>query len=160
MPTSPAAALAIGGALLTIVAAPVLQHRRARPVDGFPLSHFPMFSARRGSTGRVVHVVVDDAEGSHPVHFRKLGTGGFNQVRRQISRRARTPEGAAALAQDVLERLGAQRVRVVRSTFVYERFFAGDRTPKRVKTLGLAERATAPEPVGGATGQHDVVAVA
>ncbi|GEK79992.1 hypothetical protein [Agrococcus baldri] len=160
--STPAAALALGGALLALVAAPVLQHRRAQPVDGFPLSHYPMFSARRGRTGRVVHVVVDDADGTHPVHYRRLGTGGFNQVRRQLTRRARTPEGAAALAQEALERLGAERVRVVRSTFEYERFFAGDRSPERVQTLGLAERSGEPAMprTDALPAQRDVLAVA
>lgn len=143
MSLSPNAALAIGGALVAIVAAPVLQHRRSQPVDGFPLSHYPMFSARRRSTGSVVHVVIDDADGTHPVDYRRLGTGGLNQVRRQLNRRAKTPVGAAALAHDALELLGADCVRVVRSTFEYERFFSGDRTPKRVRTLATAERGTA-----------------
>ena len=87
-------ALALGGLLLTAVAAPVLRHRRPGAADDFPLSHYPMFSAKRRRHGRVVHVVVDDADGSHPLGYRRLGTGGFNQVRRQLTRRAATPEGA------------------------------------------------------------------
>lgn len=143
MSLSPTTALVLGGAFVAAVAAPVLQHRRAQPVDGFPLSHYPMFSAKRRSTGSVVHVVIDDAHGTHPVNYRRLGTGGFNQVRRQLNRRSRSPEGAAALAREALELLGADRVRVVRSTFEYARFFDGDRTPKRVRTLAIAERGDA-----------------
>lgn len=142
-------ALALGGLLLTAVAAPVLRHRRPGAADDFPLSHYPMFSAKRRRHGRVVHVVVDDADGSHPLGYRRLGTGGFNQVRRQLTRRAATPEGAARLASEVLARLEPtrrtpiDRVRVVRSTFEFDRFFAGDREPKRQVTLGIAQRSDA-----------------
>lgn len=138
-------ACALGAAMLAIVASPVLQHRRPTPIDGFPLSCYPMFSARRGSTVTVVHVEASDDEGSWPVSYRRLGTGGFNQVRRQVARRARTADGASALARVVLQALADDdrpptRVRVVRSRFVSATYLAGDRTPQRVRTLGTAAR--------------------
>lgn len=138
MSASPTTALLLGGALVALVAAPVLQHRRKHPVDDFPLSHYPMFSAKRRQHGHVVHLVIDDEKGTTPVPYHRIGTGGFNQVRRQIARRAKTLEGALKMARQVAQKLGAPQVRVVRSTFEYDRFFAGDHTPKRVRTLATA----------------------
>lgn len=138
VPRGRAAAYAAGLVLAVVVAWPARQHLRpaANRVDGFPLSYYPMFSAARSGTGTVHHLVGVDADGAeHPLHFRHAGTGGLNQVRRQINRRVR--EGRA----DVLARAVAASVargaapsvvavRVVTSRHRYDEFFAGNRTPR------------------------------
>ncbi|SDD68969.1 hypothetical protein [Auraticoccus monumenti] len=139
-------------ALTAVVLLPLRQNARpaAERRDGFPLSYFPMFSARRSSTGTVVHLVGRDAEGRESVlHHRHAGTGGLNQVRRQIRRRVRDG-GAQLLAEAVAASVAAStsaaeralsEVAVVTSVCDYDRFFAGDTTPLRRRT-----HATAPVP--------------
>jgi len=90
---------AASAALLGAVITPVRQNWRPVPRDGFPLSYYPMFSARRRRTGTVTHLVGVDADGrSRVLHYRHAGTGGLNQVRRQI-RRSVTEDRADALAE-------------------------------------------------------------
>ncbi|WP_374929504.1 hypothetical protein [Kytococcus sedentarius] len=130
-----------GTALVALVASPVVQNWRPRAerTDDFPLSYYPMFSAKRGATGTVHHLVGIDAEGTeHVLHFRHAGSGGLNQIRRQITRRvkqgqadavARTVADSVALSGGRTERL-VQRVQVVTSRHRYDTFFGGDRTPR------------------------------
>lgn len=138
--TRPSAYLA-GAALVLIVGSPIRQNWRppAERRDGFPLSYYPMFSEKRGRDGIVHHLVGFDATGAErvvPHGF--IGSGGLNQVRRQINRQVR--EGrAAALAEQVARRIagasdprvaGLVRLQVVTSRHRYAEFFAGDRTPR------------------------------
>ncbi|WP_349829144.1 hypothetical protein [Brevibacterium litoralis] len=147
LPESRSLALALGTAFLAVLASPVC--RNLRPVedrrDGFPLSHYPMFSAHRKRTGRVVHARVRYTDGTwEDVGYMTMGSGGFNQVRRQVARRAGTPEGAQALAAQVLATLRGtgeevDRVDVVKSSFRYAEFMAGDTTARSREVLGTAE---------------------
>ncbi|MGO1583835.1 MAG: hypothetical protein ACTHXO_11495 [Actinomycetaceae bacterium] len=131
-----------GLALTAVVAAPIRQNHRPdeEKVDGFPLSYYPMFSARRTRNGTVHHLLGIDAERrEHVVHFRHAGTGGLNQVRRQINRRVR--EGRAeSVARSVAASVAAspaalesalERIQVVTSVHRFDDFFAGNRTPRR-----------------------------
>ncbi|MGO1561233.1 MAG: hypothetical protein ACTHW7_05340 [Actinomycetaceae bacterium] len=150
--TKPVAYLA-GIALTALVASPIRHNHRppADRVDGFPLSYYPMFSARRTRNGTVHHLLGFDADGGeHIVHHRHAGTGGLNQVRRQINRRVR--EGRAEeLAWSVAASVAARpasvadggsrpahrlvRVQVVTSVHRFDDFFSGDRTPRRRTVL-------------------------
>lgn len=133
-------AYAAGAALLGAVLAPVRQSwRRQRDrTDGFPLSYYPMFSARRSEVGTVVHLVGVEADGrTRVLHHRYAGTGGLNQVRRQIRRRVEGG-GAASLAEEAARAVAVSsrpkdsrlvEVRVVTSQHRYDEFFAGDREP-------------------------------
>ncbi len=47
-----ATVLAVGAVLW-----PIRQNWRARKIDGFPFSYYPMFSAKRAETARVYHLV-------------------------------------------------------------------------------------------------------
>ena len=94
-------ATAMLGALLY----PLRQYRRPRRerTDGFPLSYYPMFSTRRGETKRIKYVIAVRQDGSRGyVHYRHLGPGGLNQVRRQLGRvydEDRVPGWTVALAE-------------------------------------------------------------
>jgi hypothetical protein len=72
-------------ALLSAVLAPIRHNWSARPRDGFPFSHYPMFSARRRATTTVHYLAGVTAERIR-LPYRFAGTGGLNQVRRQINR--------------------------------------------------------------------------
>lgn len=62
--------------------------------DSFPVSTYPMFSADRSGKVTVPHVLGLTATGQRrPLHYRHYGTGGLNQVRKQIARAIR--QGAA-----------------------------------------------------------------
>lgn len=130
--------LAAAGALLAVIVWPVRQNWATRPEDGFPLSFYPMFSARRRRHGSVVHAVGVTATGRRrDLSFRYSGTGGFNQVRRQISRRVK--DGAAQQVADaVAARLATspargdrdvEAVEVVTGRYRYDDYFAGDLSP-------------------------------
>ncbi|WP_462417526.1 hypothetical protein [Kytococcus sp. Marseille-QA3725] len=148
-PSKPLTYLA-GAALVTLVASPVVQNLRppAERRDGFPLSHYPMFTARRKATGTVHHLLGITADGTeHVLHHRHAGIGGLNQVRRQITRRVRSGD-AQELADRVARSVARSaelperevvRVRVVSSKHVYDDFFAGDRTPVRRRVRAEAE---------------------
>lgn len=140
--TAKALTYLVGAATLAVVASPARQYLRPpeERVDGFPLSHFPMFSAARTRSGQVTHLVGLDADGGeHTLHHRHAGTGGLNQVRMQINRQVRE-DRAAGLAARVAASVAAssgsadrrvQEVQVVTSRHRLEDFFAGDRTPRR-----------------------------
>src|SRR5262245_23160043 len=78
--------LAMTGAVLL----PVHQNWRSTPHDSFPLSYYPMFSAKR-SPVEIFHYIVgydaDDKRYIIPHTF--AGAGGLNAVRRQINRTVR-----------------------------------------------------------------------
>lgn len=114
--------------------------------DSFPLSTYPMFSADRRGRIIVPHVVGFSEAGERIIpHYRHFGTGGLNQVRKQISRAVRQGR-AAEVAQRYADSLAAQQaagrtrggsqsaerrrreaeiawVTVVRSRFVFDDYF-------------------------------------
>lgn len=104
--------------------------------DSFPLSTYPMFSADRAGRIVVPHVVGETADGDRVnLSYRLYGTGGLNQVRKQVARAVR--EGHAdTVAQtyaDALHHSGnpeeIAKVLVVRSRFLFNDYFDGDRMP-------------------------------
>jgi len=61
-------AVAVSVALVAAVLGPLRQQGRVRPRDGFPLSYYPMFSARRTGQLAVTHLVgVDTCRVSRPL---------------------------------------------------------------------------------------------
>lgn len=127
--------------LLAVVAWPVVENGRDKPHDGFPLSYYPMFSHKRDAHYKVTYLVGLDADGHRrAISYKLVGTGGFNQVRRQIRRAAR--EGRAeALCADVAMRLtqrsafaDLRQVAVLTGTFVLDGYFQEHQTPIREKT--------------------------
>jgi hypothetical protein len=117
----------ISAAVLAAVLSPLLQYRRPRPdrVDGFPLSWYPMFSAKRSRRMSVTHAVGVTADGGrHSLPSAALGAGGVNQVRRQLYRVAVREARPDAYADDLAARVARSpdwpnviRVEVVRTRF-------------------------------------------
>jgi hypothetical protein len=119
-------AAVFSAAVLAAVLSPLLQYRRplASRVDDFPLSWYPMFSAKRRRRAWVTHAVGVTADGRRSLPLGALGPGGLNQVRRQLYRvavREARPEAfASALAVRVARRrdcADVTRVEVLRTRF-------------------------------------------
>lgn len=128
---------------------PVIENRRKEPKDSSPLSYYPMFSAKRSKWVYVNHVVGLDARGGrHLLPYACAGTGGLNQVRRQINRIVR--EGRAdelcqmVAAKGALEErfAGVVTVQVVTGRYRLADYFAGKRDPvsERVRASWPVER--------------------
>lgn len=95
--------------ILVFIMFPVVENWREKPKDSFPLSYYPMFSHKRGATYGVYYFVgYDSAENRYKIPYKLAGTGGFNQVRRQIKKKARSTR-AKAFTQQVAERVTKQR---------------------------------------------------
>jgi UDP-N-acetylmuramoyl-tripeptide--D-alanyl-D-alanine ligase len=128
--------------LLVAVLVPVRENFRADPRDGFPLSYYPMFTHAHPALQEHTYVVGFDRWGERVrIHYRHAGTGGLNQVRKQLSRVARRGGSRARrLCQDVVRRLArrepalyARLVRVDLRTGLFDPaayFAAGDRLPR------------------------------
>ena len=130
------AALASAGLLGTVLY-PIIQNWRRHPRDSFPLSYYPMFSARRGDTAEVTYAQGVTSSGAHvPLHYSHIGTGGLNQVRRQLRRLVRdggADETCRRVARRVARAPDSQlrdivEVRVVTEEFVLDDFSAGQLT--------------------------------
>ena len=129
-----------GVSILTIGAVlwPVVRNWRESPEDDFPLSHYPMFSAKRPEKVRVTHLVGVDGDGRrYLVPYKYAGGGGMNQVRRQINRLVR--EGKAdALCQTVAARISLEEegrftevvnVQVITGKYRLSDYFSGNKEP-------------------------------
>ncbi len=123
---------------IVVVLSPVANNLRADARDGFPLSHYPMFSADRGRHQTVTSLVGLDRDGrARPLTYRLAGSGGMNQVRRQIRRMVRedrADELCRRVASRASERSGAryrslQTVSVVSGTYDFRDYFRGNTDP-------------------------------
>ncbi|MDQ3664995.1 MAG: hypothetical protein M3410_00115 [Acidobacteriota bacterium] len=139
--------------MILAVLSPIVENFRARPTDGFPLSHYPMFSARRDETATVYHLAGFDETGNRQlIRYSYAGTGGLNQVRRQIRRRVQRDE-----AQKLCEQVAARIVRrdrkqlaqvtsvqVMEGTYNLNDYFNGKQTPveEKVHAVCRVERKT------------------
>ena len=129
--------------LILLVLSPIIENFRAKATDGFPLSHFPMFTSKRDATENVTHLVGLDADGNrYVIPHRFAGTGGMNQVRKQIRKSARDKEDAPKLCQTVAENVAERRgeryakivkVVVVSGEYNLDDYFAGAKNPVEEK---------------------------
>lgn len=131
--------------LLLLIASPIRENFQTKPKDGFPLSYYPMFSLKRDTHYTVRYVVgYDDAGKQHIIPYQLLGTGGFNQVRRQVNKRCKQGK-AHKLARTAAKRIARQTVppytelayvEVIKGDFHLDNFFLiHDRTPVSAKVL-------------------------
>src|SRR5262245_12792789 len=80
------ASMAMIGAVLW----PIQENWRKDPRDSFPLSYYPMFSAKRKPIESFNYLVGHDAKGKrYLIRHSFAGHGGLNAVRRQINKKVR-----------------------------------------------------------------------
>jgi hypothetical protein len=131
-------AILLSLAMIGAVLWPIQQNWRDKPRDNFPLSYYPMFSAKRDAIETFFYLVGLDAEGGrHFIRYKLIGSGGGNQVRRQV--RKIVNEGRASdLAHKVARRLARQddppwssivTVNVCRGKFAVDDYFHGKKDP-------------------------------
>lgn len=135
------AAAVLSIALVAAVLAPLRENWHKQPQDNFPFSYYPMFTAKRSATYKVVYLVGVDAQGQERnLTYQLAGVGGFNQIRRQIDKTVRQGR-AGALCKTVaaeLTRRGTDRrvvpdevkiIHVVSGHFRFEDYFSGRKAP-------------------------------
>jgi hypothetical protein len=130
--------------MIAAVLWPIRQNWRINPRDDFPLSYYPMFSARRSQKLEVTYLVGFDAHGNRAMlPYTFVGTGGFNQVRRQIGRIVERGDAdqlcriaAAALAGKRNDRYaGIVEVQLVQGTYRLLDYFNGHKQPLAERVL-------------------------
>lgn len=101
-----------------------------------------MFSQERKGKAEMTYLVGVDGVGKRRyLPYTLAGTGGMNQVRKLIRKRAK--KNPTSLCQSVAKAVARSKslagrvrmVKVVESEFVFDRFFAGDQTPKNTTVL-------------------------
>jgi len=148
-----AGAALLSAAVLGSVLWPLRQHRRpvADRVDGFPLSYYPMFSARRRRHAGITYVVGVSAYGTRRyLHHAVLGPGGLNQVRRQLYRVAVQENRAAEYVAGLAARLPSmrrcadiERVEVVQGRFDLDACLLDHNVRSRETVLAVAHVSSA-----------------
>ncbi len=118
--------------IIALVLSPVIENWASKPKDNFPLSYYPMFSRERKATyGLYYFVGYDSAQNRYAIPYKAAGTGGFNQVRRQIKKAARS-DRANAFTQKVAERIAKKkgypysnlaRIELVKGYYHLEKYF-------------------------------------
>jgi hypothetical protein len=131
---------------------PVVENWREDPKDNFPLSYYPMFSAKRSENYQVNYIVGLDTQGNrHLISHKFAGSGGFNQTRRQINKVVREKQ-ADELCRSIAAKVARQEkspyaeivtVQIVTGTYRFADYFAGNKTP-----LSERVRASCPVPRG------------
>lgn len=92
-----------------MVLSPILQNWAKKPKDSFPLSYYPMFAKKRSQNYGLYYVVGLDTLGKRiRIPYKLAGTGGFNQVRRQINR-ARKKEGGLPFLKKTANRIAENK---------------------------------------------------
>ncbi|BFP42454.1 hypothetical protein FGF1_32990 [Flavobacteriaceae bacterium GF1] len=87
-------ALVFSIVVLLLVLSPVVQNWAKHPKDSFPLSYYPMFAKKRTQNYGLYYVVGQDTLGQDfRIPYKLAGTGGFNQVRRQINKARKKEKG-------------------------------------------------------------------
>jgi hypothetical protein len=124
--------------MVLAVLSPVVQNFVPEGVDNFPLSYYPMFSYERPDTERL-NYLVGDANGMRiAIPYTQAGSGGMNQVRRQINTRVSRGQ-SAQLCQSVSERIARSRsayytriqtVQVMTGQFDLNEYFTVSKLPR------------------------------
>jgi hypothetical protein len=145
--TAKAVAAVLSAVILVAVLSPVIENWRRDPNDSFPLSYYPMFTDRREEVPRFNHVIGRDGQGNRiTIPYSYIGSGGMNQVRRQINRSVSRGD-APRLCQAVASRLArtsrapyadVRSLEVVTGSYRLATYFGGgDKTPvdERVRAI-------------------------
>jgi hypothetical protein len=140
-------ALLLSLALIGAVLWPLQQNWRKDPKDNFPLSYYPMFSARREAVETFYYVLGRDEQGKrYQIPYKMIGDGGGNQVRRQLRKimnEGRAPELAKSVAKKVARSESSRwskivTVEVCRGKYAVDDFFRGRKEPVSETIKGSA----------------------
>lgn len=123
--------------MLCAVLWPIQENWQTAPKDNFPLSYFPMFSAKRAKTQKLHYVVGYDENGiRRNISYKLTGKGGFNQVRRQIRKYAKNGRGDELLLKTAQKMSTKSKYRdiacieLVEGKYHVERYFlSGQKSP-------------------------------
>lgn len=127
---------------LGLVLSPIRNNWAKEPKDSFPLSYYPMFSASRGdrySSPSLVGWTRDGKRSVVPYTF--AGSGGLNEVRRQVRKRIEEQK-AQALCEKVARRVarsprltaaGIEGLQVITATHNLNAFFHGNKQALKEK---------------------------
>ena len=139
-------AIIISIGIMVLVLSPVVENRARKPKDNFPLSYYPMFSKKRKATYGLYYLVGYDAsQNRYKIPYQIAGTGGFNQVRRQIRNVARSSR-AEAFTKQVAEKIAKKQhlpysklkhIELVKGYYHLENYFS------KQDTLTVHERTVA-----------------
>lgn len=128
--------------MILVIVWPVRYNWARKPVDSFPLSYYPMFSHDRHGKAEMTYLLGVSADGKRRyLPYQLAGTGGMNQVRKVIAKRAKKdPTGlcktvADAIASGERDLNDVQTVKIIRGQFSFDQFFSGDQTPKSSNVL-------------------------
>jgi len=87
--------------MIGVVFSPIVKNWEKKPQDSFPLSHYPMFSEKRNRNMSLTYMVGIGTRGErYKIPYAYVGSGGLNQVRKQIRKRVDKGE-ANGLCQSV-----------------------------------------------------------
>ena len=134
-------------AMIGAVLSPIRQNWRQSPQDNFPLSYFPMFSAKRSAVETFYYFVGVDRHGRRHIIRHGLMDGGENQVRRQLRKiidDGRAPELAQQVAARVAKRSGTRwtsivSVSVCKGRYSVDDYFHGRKEPLSELVEGSAD---------------------
>lgn len=135
--------------LMFLLILPIKENFKKKPKDNFPFSYYPMFAIKRDSLYDVNYFVgYDNNGGRHYIPHDYIGTGGFNQVRRQLNKKCKKGE-TDKVTNRVAEKIAKtksepytdiKRIELVTGTFHLENyFFAGETAPRKEKVLNTRE---------------------
>jgi hypothetical protein len=142
--------------VLAIMLSSVVQNWRERPLDSFPNSYFPMFSAARSDLHAEHYVTGWDAAGNRwAIHFSNIAPGGnLVRIRRETVATMVRRGQAAQLCRDVSRRIVDRNPRALRSvtsldvvtgTFSLSEYLRGNKAPvaEKVHATCRIDRRTA-----------------
>jgi len=140
-------AVVFSAVLFGLTLLPILQIGADKPVDGFPMSHYPMFSNPRPEFETPIYVVgFDHAGARHKIPYPYWTPGGFNQASMQLkAARAEGQESLDAVCEHIAAGIARKPTRALAGVgeVVIERghynmvkyFQEGDKTPHKKKAL-------------------------
>ncbi len=126
---------------------PVTENFKEKPKDNFPLSYYPMFSAKRSPTQKLSYFIgYDSQHNRYTIPYRFIGSGGGNQVRKQLNKKVRN-EKYDKIAMKVAKRLKRSQespfnqlitVQLIRGTYDLNTYFrTGNKAPVSEKILSV-----------------------
>ncbi len=126
------------------VLSPVTENWAKKPADDFPLSYYPMFSARRDVHYSVNYLVGHDSlNNRHIIPYKFIGRGGFNQVRRQLNRNVKRKKYKST-THKVAKKVSKSRqppftelkeIHLVKGTYNMDVYFTEHKMPAEEETL-------------------------